>query len=138
MRKRMLCFGAVTLFAAMTTHVTKATSVYRCELDGIATFSDRPCAADAVPHQLDAATLNTYAAPPLRTSGRPTAKSRSSKRPNEPPTAGLKQQQVCERLKQRLKGIRSQLRAGYKVAAGERLKGRETRLKAELRSARCG
>ena len=41
-----------------------ATSIYKCELGGVTTFSDRPCGLDAKVHTPDPATLNTYEAPP--------------------------------------------------------------------------
>jgi hypothetical protein len=39
------------------------TTIFKCKIDGVTTFSDRPCGQDAQPQALDAAAINTYAPP---------------------------------------------------------------------------
>ena len=116
---------------------TGAPAVYRCEIEGVPTFSDRPCAADAVAHRIEGDAVSTYEPPAVgvtRPSPKPT-KRKGHKDGSEVDLA--KQRQTCDRLKQRLDDVRAHYRSGYSAAEGERLKARETRLKEQLRSARC-
>ena len=60
-------FGAESARASAT--------IYRCEVDGVATFSDRPCGDQSSAYEPDAALVSTYTAPP--TSVAPDAARRS-------------------------------------------------------------
>ncbi len=38
--------------------------VYRCTVGGVTTYSDRPCAPEAVPYQPDTSRVSSYDPPP--------------------------------------------------------------------------
>jgi len=118
---------------------TSARAIYRCEAGGVLTFSDRPCDSNATVHELDAGTLNTFEPTPVQPSARRAVPARkSTKKAAGAAMAADKHKQTCERLAQGLKDIRAKQRSGYKASEGERLKARETKLKSQLRTARCG
>lgn len=130
---------ALTCLVTLTFPASAADSraIYRCEIDGIAVFSDRPCAPSAAQVDLDSAKMNTYEAPPIPTRAA-TPKPRTAARKESDPAAELqKHKDTCDRITQRLKDIRSKMRTGYKASEGERLKERQKRLSSQLRSARC-
>jgi hypothetical protein len=111
-------------------------AIYRCEIDGQLTFSDRPCAAAAQTYELDVKNANMYQAPPLQQT-RPTAPRKTPA--TKDAVADLqKHKETCERLALRLKEIRSKQRGGYTAEQGERLKAAQERLKSQFRLARCG
>jgi hypothetical protein len=112
--------------------------IFRCELNGVPTFSDRPCASAAEHFEPDPIATNTYDPPPSHTGTRRAAvKPGSRKRAAAPAIDPNKHKETCERLAERLKDTRSKQRAGYKAREGERLNERQARLKSQLRSARC-
>ena len=114
-------------------------AIYRCEIDGVMTFSDRPCAPDAVRHQIDDERVSIYEPPaPSKTASTASARPKPRKVRETVGPDIEKQKQTCERLAQRLKDIHSKYRAGYSASEGERLKDREAKLKSQLRMARCG
>lgn len=123
-----------------TAQATNARAIYRCEIEGVLTFSDRPCDPQAQLHELDGSALNVFdppaasAAPP-RARSRPKAATRSSG--NLANGEAQKRKQRCERLAQALKDVRARQRTGYRAGAGERLREREAKLKSELRLAQC-
>ncbi len=56
--------GIVLSIAALTVAVAgDAPTIYRCDQDGATIYSDRPCAADASPHELDDSRVTVYEAP---------------------------------------------------------------------------
>lgn len=115
-----------------------AVAVYRCHIDGVLTFSDRPCDAAAQRHAIDTEGINTSVAPAMpKSSGKPAKQPRQRKSGSTLEPDPKKQAQICERLAQSLKDIRSKMRAGYKASEGERLKDRQAKLKNQLRLARC-
>src|SRR5918999_5094124 len=86
--------------------------VYRCTVEGVTVFSDRPCEPEAVPYEPDTSRVSTYSPPP--------ASATSSAAP-QPPTqrsraraaAGKDQARhaaVCERLRNGLKDIGARMR----------------------------
>jgi hypothetical protein len=129
--------GAVCLTHSAIADRTTA-SVYRCNLKGVTTFSDRPCDAEARLQEVDTATMNVLepqSAAPIPTS-RP--KRASARRPEVGQRANTaKHQENCARLVQSLKEVRSKMRSGYKAHEGEQLRIREEKLKNQLRLAKC-
>lgn len=120
------------------TFATESPVIYRCETNGVPTFSDHPCGETAEVHESSAFAMNTYAAPP--TASKTTPRVRTRTRPRmparpavEPKTAAV----ACERLERSLDEIRSKMRSGYSAAQGERLKERQAKLRAERRRTRC-
>jgi hypothetical protein len=115
-----------------------AVAIYRCHVNGVLTFSDRPCDSAAEVHKIDIDGINTSAAPTLPNASRkakeapPKQKSGSARSPDPAKAA-----QACDRLEQSLRDIRSKMRSGYKASEGQRLQERQTKLKNQLRLARC-
>jgi hypothetical protein len=118
-----------------------AVSIYKCEIGGVLTFSDRPCSPQAELHELDDAAVNTYDAPPVapspsastskpRAAAKKTASSRADAQPD-------KRAEVCARVGQSMKEVRSKMRTGYSAKEGERLRERLAKLKVQGREARC-
>lgn len=137
----LLGFCALAIGAAAIPPSTLASdrAIYRCEVNGQLTFSDRPCAPAAQRYEIDPADVNTYEAPVVSRAPRPSRAKRQVTRSNSDSLTQLaKQKQTCERLARGLKDIRSKMRAGYKVGEGEKLKARQQKLKSQLRLARCG
>jgi hypothetical protein len=132
---RVWIYGLLLAGFVPTGVVADGRVIYRCEIDGLVTFSDRPCSPAATIYQPDS--MNTYEAPPSLPASREQPAPRIPKK-DVPPAADLaKHKQTCERLAQDLKYIRSKLRAGYKASEGEKLKARQERVKSQLRMARC-
>lgn len=115
-----------------------APSIYKCEIEGVITFADRPCGGDAEPHRLGETVTNVYEAPPIAPST-----SRSAKAPAKKPRIArtdrseAKRAESCARIAQGLKEIRSKMRSGYTAKEGERLRERQVTLRARQREARC-
>jgi hypothetical protein len=111
-------------------------AIFRCDLNGVPTFSDRPCASAAERYEPDPIATNTYEPPPTAPAPSPAALKPSSRK-TAAPAAPDKHKETCERLAQGLKDTRAKQRAGYKAKEGERIKERQARLKSQLRLARC-
>ena len=145
----VLMTGAQVLLAAENV----VTTIFKCKIDGVTTFSDRPCGQDAQPQTLDPAAINTYAP---RTQDRPPDRSPSGgaqeRLKNRNPggaSAGAalkgtrdaqgeaKRKESCARYARSLKEIRSKLRSGYTAKEGERLRMRAEKLRDSQRQGRC-
>jgi hypothetical protein len=131
---------ALVLWAAVVPSVAAGDrAIYRCEIDGQLTFSDRPCAPAAQPYELDPKSANTYQAPAVRqASSLPSSDAPAAKAKRDAVAESKKHKETCERLALRLKEIRSKQRAGYTAEQGERLQATQERLKSQFRLARCG
>lgn len=130
---------AVALLLICLIASARAGSMFRCEIAGVTTYSDRPCAADAQPHELNDSSVNTYAAPPLPSNVRP---KQQSARPQKKRVAADESKategvELCARLSRSSKEVRSKMRAGYKTKEGERLRERLAKLKAQADEAKC-
>lgn len=118
-------------------------TIFRCELDGVPTYSDRPCAAAAEPYALDENVSAREAAEPPASSNSVHPERRAGsgaiegRAPSESKSAMAKRARTCARLAQALKDIRAKYRAGYTATQGERLKKRQEMLKSKLRNAQC-
>lgn len=129
------------LCGSATAQGTNARAIYRCEAGGVLTFSDRPCKQGAEPYELDAKVLNTFEPPPVQPSARRLATKSQSRKSGKKSSGSAdpgNRKEKCERLSQSLKSLRSKQRSGYKAREADRLKERETKLKSQLREARCG
>jgi hypothetical protein len=129
----------------------RATSIYKCELGGVLTFSDRPCGTDAVP--LDQSAMNTYEAPQSASLPKQGIKAPASRRvatranPRDTrsgdsrrgdKSAETKRVESCAKLARGLKEIRGKMRSGYSAKEGERLRIRQDKVRESQRLARCG
>lgn len=123
-------------------------SIFRCEIAGVRTFSDRPCgsvvqSATSGPDTVELGTLNILESPAVATaspaakSGKPSAPrssaaSRRSAAAGQAPKAG-----ACGRIKQSLRKVTSKMRTGYTAKEGERLQERKKDLEEKRRAQRC-
>lgn len=114
--------------------------VFRCTMDGVTTFSDRPCGTDAEAYESDGARISTFQAPPVTATSKSSPKRRAieSKRKNASiAIAQAKHAERCARIERSLRDIRSKMRAGYGAKQGERLNERHRKLTAQRREQRC-
>ena len=131
--------GIVLLIVAL--NAVGAPTIYRCEQGGATVYSDRPCAADASPHEPDDSRVTVYEAPPA--SGRATSSAtqkpaaRRAKAGRQRATSHEQRQAKCSKLNQSLRDVRTKMRTGYGVEEGERLKERHRELTARRRSEKC-
>lgn len=105
-------------------------TIYRCEIDGVPTFSDHQCApgAQAVqPTPINTAQAVTVKAP----SATPKAKPRAE------PVKDTKHAETCAKLALSLKETRSKMRSGYSAKEGEKLRARQDNLRDRQKIARC-
>jgi hypothetical protein len=113
-------------------------TLYRCTVEGVTTYADRPCAADAVRYVPDPSRTSTYSPPPASpatTAGSPPT---TPRRPR--PDAGEDQGRhaaVCERLRTALKDVAARMRAGYNIKQGEQLRERKRKLEQQRRAHKC-
>jgi hypothetical protein len=131
------CAGASAVAAPL---VNAAAEIYRCEIAGVATYEDRPCSANAARYVPDAARINTYAPPPVRSDAPP-----GSHKPRRrgAPRASIaaeqrKHAEECRRIEDSLRDIQSKMRSGYNAKEGERLRARKAKLAERRRAHKCG
>jgi hypothetical protein len=113
--------------------------VYRCTVGGVTTFSDRPCAPEAVPYQPDTSRVSTYDPPPASRIPAP------AQPPPESPTRRrdasdadqVRRAAACDRLRNSLRDVAARMRAGYDVKQGERLRERKAQLERQRRAQKC-
>lgn len=124
-------------FAAAEAH--SQTSVYRCVTDGVATYSDRPCAAEATTVTVASDYVSVYQpqALPKQPTRRPASPSQRRLKPDRSNNAALEKKEACAKLASSLDAIHSKLRAGYSAKEGIRLEDRRRSLKAKARELRC-
>jgi hypothetical protein len=114
-------------------------AVYRCTVQDVTVFSDRPCKPDAVVYQPDTSRVSTYTPPPPSPSAQPAAQPRPD-HARARDSAGEDQArhaEVCEHLRSGLKEIAARMRAGYNVKQGEQLRERKARLERQRRAQKC-
>ena len=113
--------------------------VYRCTVGGVTTFSDRPCAPEAVPYQPDTSRVSTYDPPPASRTQAP------AQPPPESPTRRrdasdadqVRRAAACDRIRSSLRDVAARMRAGYDVKQGERLRERKAQLERQRRAQKC-
>jgi hypothetical protein len=116
-----------------------AVVIYRCAVEGVTVFADRPCQPTAAAYEPDTSRVTTYSPPPVSptTSTAPQAR---SKRVRARDSAGEEQARraaVCERVRSGLKDVAARMRAGYNARQGEQLRERKARLEAQRRAQKC-
>lgn len=119
------------------TFAAESHAIYRCEQNGVLTFSDQPCGRTAELHESSGFATNTYEAPLAHTQPPSPGVSRSGAKPTQRAAKPKQREDSCARLEAALKKIRSTMRSGYSAAEGERLKERQAQLRARQRQARC-
>ena len=118
----------------------RAETIYRCERDGVTTFSDRPCGADARTYEPDLSRVSEYKAAPAIFTAHAQSKPIREKRLTSEPSiaeAQAKHAAACRRIQESLGVVRDKMRAGYTAKQGERLKERERKLNESRREKRC-
>jgi hypothetical protein len=138
-RDKPLPAALLAVFLFGLAPVAASPPIYRCEINGVMTFSDRPCGAQSTAYEPEAARVSTYDASPVpkeaaraRLQSNRSAATRSSIAADQ-----LKRAEQCERIRTGLREIRSKMRAGYNAKEGERLKARYSKLNEQRRAERC-
>jgi hypothetical protein len=129
-----MCFALAMICAGSS---AGAPTLYRCTVDGVTTYSDRPCAPDAVEYEPDTSRTSTYSAPPASTSAAAAAKPASPRRRAAAAEDQVRHSAACERLRGALRDVAARMRAGYDVKQGEQLRERKKRLEQQRRAQKC-
>jgi hypothetical protein len=138
MRIALLVLGSSLLL----THPAWAqTSVYRCASEAGTVYSDRPCAENTDPYEIDDSRVTVYTPapadePPAKTASAKPTKAKPPSKARLPDPA--KHKLACARLEQSLRDVRTRMRSGYGVKEGERLKTRQRQLDQRRRLEKCG
>lgn len=116
--------------------VSAQTTIYRCSVDGVLTFSDHQCGPESEP--VKTRPLNVIGPTAVTAPAKP--QSERSERRKEPAAKSPSQDkraEACAKLALSLKELRSKMRAGYGVQEGERLRARQESLRERQKIARC-
>lgn len=111
------------------------TAVYRCVVDGVTAFSDRPCGKDAQAVTLETAWVSTFT--PARAHGRSRATQAARQRPRSVHRVARSVPDRCASIAASLRNIASRQRAGYNAKEGIRLDERNRELKQRARELKC-
>jgi hypothetical protein len=119
-----ICLLATSAFAE--------TSIYRCTVNGIATFSDSPCGQDATPVTLNSERISTFA--PV-----PAAKVQMPKKPRRAvaDAPAIDRKDRCVSIRAALRDIDAKFRSGYTAKQGLRLEERKRNLRKQARELKC-
>jgi hypothetical protein len=115
-----------------------ARPIYRCQIDGITTFSDRACGDAIEVYKLE---FDNAAQPLTKADTRPaaasstSAPSRKAAPPKEVPKARAADN--CGRITETIENIESRLRAGYRAREGEQLNARLAQAKERRKAQKC-
>jgi Domain of unknown function (DUF4124) len=139
--QRFIALAAIALIVSFhAASAIAASPIYRCELSGVTTFSDRPCSAEFseyVPDEQRVSTVKVEGVPGP-TQSRPATRSKGSAPGNGSIAADqLKRKEECARITRSLGEIRSKMRAGYDAKEGERLRERQRKLTLDRRAKKC-
>jgi len=130
---------ALLMFAnAAPAETPNARTIYRCIADNVTTFSDKPCQTGAQPYKFDEARVSRYT--PLESSAQSKESSShgtNKKRQKAALAAAESSVKECKKIHDALRVIAGNMRSGYTVAQGERLKQRKAQLDARRRDIRC-
>ena len=113
-------------------------TIYRCTAESGTVYSDRPCAENANPHEIDDSRVTVYTPEPMVPRATAPAKPTKAKRvkaPRLPDSA--KHEATCAKLEQGLRDVRTKMRTGYGAKEGERLKERRRQLDNRRRAEKC-
>ena len=111
--------------------------IYRCELNGVLTFSDKACGGTIEVYKMEFDNAEQGKA----SEGSP-GKARSAAAPPPARTVADSKQTVshrqeCERMDESVRRIRSQMRAGYDAKEGDRLRERLAQVQERRRAQKC-
>jgi hypothetical protein len=128
----MLSHSAAQLALAVVT-------VYRCTVQDVTVYSDRPCEPDAARYEPDTSRVSTYSPPPPGPSPQPVPE-RRARRGRAAAASGADQVRhatECERIRNALKDVAARMRAGSSAKEGERLRERRANLEGQRRTKKC-
>ena len=127
-------WGCLVLLCVSSSVLPAQTPIYRCMVNGVATFTDRPCSAQAAPIELDTSRVSTFEPVPAAKVSLPQAARRKS--PRKEPAVDKKQDR-CVSIGSALRKIDARLRAGYSAKQGVQLQERRRDLRRQERELRC-
>jgi len=110
--------------------------IYRCKVNGVTTFSDRACGDTIELYRMQFDNAPQSSMPPTPVGKAPQASPRAAGKPVEP-VEMTSRKEDCERLDQDMRKIRAQMRAGYDVKEGERLRGRLAHIQERRKAHGC-
>jgi hypothetical protein len=116
-------------------------AIYRCTVNGVAVFSDTPCATDAQIYELDTSRISTYSSAatvnaqvsPVRIKNKPPR----ARTVDSIATDQARHAAQCVKISDSLRELRSKMRAGYGAKQGERLRERQLKLENRRRTEKC-
>lgn len=111
-------------------------AVYKCTVQDVTIFSDRPCEPDAATYEADTRRVSTYSPPPPGPATKPAPQPRAH-RDRAPGADQVRHAADCERLRNSLKDVTARMRAGYNAKQGEQLRERKARLEGQRRAKKC-
>jgi hypothetical protein len=132
--------GTALIVSLHPASASAASPIYRCEVSGVTTFSDRPCAADSSEYVPDDQRVSTVKVEHVAaaTQTRPATRAKGSAPAKGSIAADqLKHKEECARIDRSLGDIRSKMRAGYDGKEGERLRERQRKLTLDRREKKC-
>ena len=132
-----IAVGVAVLFFFANSH---AETIFRCKLEGVVTFSDRPCGADAQTYQPNTSRVSEYEPVPAALTAHAQKTSAPEKHTRAAPSIAevqAKHAADCMRIRDSLGAVRDKMRAGYNAKQGELLKDRERKLNESRRAKRC-
>ena len=120
----------------------KAQTIYRCQIAGVGTFSDRPCGDSIEQYDAGLSRLSILDSPavPARTSERKSERAPRSPRnrtDDAEDAAQAKKAAACRSSHDSLHKISEHMRAGYSAKQGERLRTRKKDLEEKRRTLGC-
>jgi hypothetical protein len=135
-RTLQLISALVVLFGSAANSADR--TIYRCIQAGVVTYSDRPCDSSPQVYSLDAPEI-PVARPLAKATGTPPQRMRQQRSTavKSGPRIDSSEPVACERTARQLRRLRAQMRAGYNVATGERLRAAEREARARLRDLHC-
>src|ERR1044072_2830712 len=104
--------------------VLAVVAVYRCTVQDVTVYSDRPCEPDAARYEPDTSRVSTYSPPPSAPSPQPVPEPKA-RRGRGSAAAGADQVRhaaECEHIRTALKDVAARMRAGYSAKQGEQLR----------------
>jgi hypothetical protein len=116
-----------------------AVAVYRCTVQDVTVFSDRPCEPAAARYEPDTSRVSTYTPPAPGPSppAIPEPRTRRGRASTAASADQVRHATDCARLRTSLKEVAARMRAGYDAKQGEQLRERKAKLEAQRRARKC-
>lgn len=135
---RLACSIVLAWAVAVASAAYADDPIFRCKVDGVTTFSDRPCGNESTSYSPATERVSTYEAPPVsKDAVRAVKKPKKRVARSSIAEDQRKHAEECRRIEASLREIRSKQRAGYSAKEGERLKARVQILNERRKAKRC-